>query len=324
MTCGRDGGAVLGGFGEDVAALRDAGGGAEGVAVGVAVAAGVGGDVLPGQDDAGRVLVVFQHDLPGRGDLVRVSGADDVQARDGAQGGELLHGLVGGAVLAQADRVVRPDIQGRDAHEGAEPDRGALVVGEDQERAGERPGPAVQGDAVHDRGRGVFADAEVQDPAVGVALPGPGGAGGRDERGRAFDRGVVGLGEVGGAAPEFGHDRADRVQDLAGRGAGGDVLAGLEDRQGGSSSTGSFLASTRSSRAAFSGLADCHASNAACQSVRAAAPRACAARVWARTSSSTWKARSGSKPRTFFRAATSSAPRAEPWILPVFCFFGAG
>ena len=147
--------------------------------------------------------------------------------------GELLDGLVGGAVLAQADRVVRPDVQRRHAHEGAEPDRGALVVGEDQERAGERPGPPVQGDAVHDRGGGVLADAEVQHPAVGVALPRRGGPGRRDERGRALDRGVVRLGEVRGAAPEFGHDRADRVQDLPGRGPGGDVLAGFEDRQGG-------------------------------------------------------------------------------------------
>ena len=33
---------------------------------------------------------------------------------------------------------------------------------------------------------------------------------------------------------------------------------------------------------------------------------------------------SGSKPRIFLVAATSSAPSAEPWILPVFCLFGAG
>ena len=176
MTCaGRR--AVLRGFGQDVAALGDAGGGAEGVAVGVAVAARVGGDVLAGQDDPGRVFVVLQHGLPGRGDLVGISRADDVQARDGAQGGELLHRLVGGAVLAQADRVVRPHVQRRDTHQGAEADRGALVVGEDQERAGERPGLAVQRDAVHDRRGGVLADAEVQDPAVGVALPRRGGAG---------------------------------------------------------------------------------------------------------------------------------------------------
>jgi hypothetical protein len=32
----------------------------------------------------------------------------------------------------------------------------------------------------------------------------------------------------------------------------------------------------------------------------------------------------GSKPRTFFVAASSSAPSAEPWILPVFCLPGEG
>jgi hypothetical protein len=42
------------------------------------------------------------------------------------------------------------------------------------------------------------------------------------------------------------------------------------------------------------------------------------------TSSETSKVCSGSKPRIFLVAATSSAPAAEPWILPVFCLFGAG
>ncbi|MNI64318.1 hypothetical protein D3C73_1197510 [compost metagenome] len=88
--------------------------------------------------------------------------------------------------------------------------------------------------------------------------------------------------------------------------------------------TGSFLASTRSSRAAASGLADCHASNEVCQAARDSAPRSRTLRACARTSSSTSKDLAGSKPSTVFSAATSSAPRAEPWILPVFCFFGAG
>ena len=48
------------------------------------------------------------------------AGADHVEVRDGAQGGELFHGLVRRAVLAQADRVVRPYVDGRDAHQGAE------------------------------------------------------------------------------------------------------------------------------------------------------------------------------------------------------------
>ena len=91
-----------------------------------------------------------------------------------------------------------------------------------------------------------------------------------------------------------------------------------------SSPAGSFLASTRSSRAAASGLAACQAPEGLLPVLAGGAPRSTTDRAWARTSSSTWKARSGSKPSTFFSAATSSAPRAEPWILPVFCFFGAG
>ena len=79
----------------------------------------------------------------------------------------------------------------------------------------------------------MLADAEVQDPAVGVAFPCIRGAGGRDERRRSFDGGVVGLGEVGRPAPQFGHNRTQRVQDLPRRCTGGDILAGFEDGQGG-------------------------------------------------------------------------------------------
>ena len=42
------------------------------------------------------------------------------------------------------------------------------------------------------------------------------------------------------------------------------------------------------------------------------------------TSSATAKFSAGSKPSTFFVAASSSPPRAEPWILPVFCLPGDG
>ena len=45
---------------------------------------------------------------------------------------------------------------------------------------------------------------------------------------RLVDRRVVRAGQVGGAAPQLGEHRAERLQHLAGRGTGGDALARLE------------------------------------------------------------------------------------------------
>ena len=81
----------------------------------------------------------------------------------------MLDRLVGGAVLAEADRVVGPHVGDRQLHERRQPDGGAHVVGEHEERAAVDPGAAVQGDAVHHRAHAVLADAEVQHPAVDVA-----------------------------------------------------------------------------------------------------------------------------------------------------------
>ena len=87
-------------------------------------------------------------------------------ARSAAQ---VLDRLVGRAVLAEADRVVRPHVGDRQLHQRGQPDRRPHVVAEDQEGAAVRPGAAVQRDAVEDRAHGVLADAEVQRAAVGVA-----------------------------------------------------------------------------------------------------------------------------------------------------------
>ena len=94
---------------------------------------------------------VLEDRLPGGHGLVGVRRADDVQAGDRAQRGEVLDRLVGRAVLAEADRVVGPHVGDRQLHQRRQPDRGAHVVGEDQERAAVDAGAAVQRDAVHDR-----------------------------------------------------------------------------------------------------------------------------------------------------------------------------
>ena len=91
------------------------------------------------------------------------------EIRDRPQRREVLDRLVGGAVLAEADRVVRPDVDGVDVHQRRQPHRRAHVVGELQEGAAERAGRAVQHDAGQDRAHGVLTDAEVQHPAVPVA-----------------------------------------------------------------------------------------------------------------------------------------------------------
>ena len=71
--------------------------------------------------------------------LVGVTGPQGDEAGDGAQGCQVLHGLMGWAVLAVAHGVVRENEEGRQLHQGRQPDGRARVVAEDEERRAERP-----------------------------------------------------------------------------------------------------------------------------------------------------------------------------------------
>ena len=178
------------------------------------------------------------------------------------------------------------------------------------------------------RAHAVLADAEVQHatrervagPLVGRAALGDEGRGVLDGR-------VVGLGEVGRAAPQLGHHAGDGVDHRAGRLAGRHALgvgvegrervgepdgqrAGLHALEGLDGVLGRRAASTRRSAPATRPAA--------------ALPRATRERVCSITSVGTSKCCSGSKPRISLVAATSSSPRAEPWDLPVPCALGAG
>ncbi len=150
--------------------------------------------------------------------------ADDGQAGDRPQRGELLDRLVGRAVFADADRVVREDVDDRDLHQGRQADRHPAVVAEDQEAGAERP-HLDQGHAVHDGPHGVLADAEVE-VAAGVAVG--------LEIARPLER-HVGLGrggQIGGPADQPGDVLGDRVQHLARGGPRRHALGvGGEDRQ---------------------------------------------------------------------------------------------
>ena len=87
---------------------------------------------------AGSCLSCSDH-APGLDDLVGVGRAEHDQARDRAQRRQLLDRLVGRAVLADADRVVREDVDRPEApSDRRQADRRPHVVAEDQEACSRR------------------------------------------------------------------------------------------------------------------------------------------------------------------------------------------
>ena len=108
----------------------------------------------------------------------------------------MLDGLVRGPVLTQADGVVCPRVDDVGLAERGQPDRGAHVVGEDEEGPTHGQHAAVRGHAVHDGAHPVLADPVVH---LGAAGGGP-----RLDH-RPLDQDAVVPGEVGGA----GHQARD-------------------------------------------------------------------------------------------------------------------
>src|SRR5260370_15650971 len=68
---------------------------------------------------------------------------------------------MGRPVFPYPDRIVRENIDNRQLHDRAEPDRRLHIVGKDQEPRPERS-QFRQGEAVADRAHGVLADAEME------------------------------------------------------------------------------------------------------------------------------------------------------------------
>ena len=123
--------------------------------------------VLPGQAERGRAVGVRRGlRAPAGGGLVGVGRTYDVEAGDRPQRGEVLDRLVGGAVLAEPDRVVGPHVGHRQLHQGAPAGPRRACSRRRSGRCRRRRGCRRERDAVHDRAHGVLADAEVQDPAL--------------------------------------------------------------------------------------------------------------------------------------------------------------
>ncbi|CAH0365717.1 unnamed protein product, partial [Pelagomonas calceolata] len=170
-------------------------------------------EVLAREDEGGRAVRADGGADVRAGRLLVVRGPEDVEVREGAEAGDRLDGLVRRAVLADADGVVRPDVRDGELRERGDADRGAHVVGEDEERRAGRAEEAVVGEAVHDAAHGVLADAVV-DVAALVRLAEVGA-----EVAGALDVVLVRAVEVRGARDVEGHGRRDVVDD----GAAGDA-----------------------------------------------------------------------------------------------------
>ena len=121
--------------GEDVGALVNAAGGLFGIE---------DGQLLAAEDQGHRAVVHAQGLAPGLGGFRGIGGTDHRQVGDGAQGRQMLHRLMGGAVLPHGDAVVGEDVDHRQLHDRRHADGRPHVVGEYQERAAIGADAAVQ------------------------------------------------------------------------------------------------------------------------------------------------------------------------------------
>ena len=175
---------------------------------------GLVGHALAAEAEGAGALAVLDGHLVGAAGLVAVARTEHQHVRHRPQGGDGFDRLVGGAVFADTDGVVGEHVDHAQLAQGRQAHRTTHVVGEDQEGAAVGDQAAVViSDAVEDGGHGVLAHTEVQ-----VALL---RAAGLIGAGFTLDVRVVGVGEVGGAADQFGQVGAQRTQADLGVLAGG-------------------------------------------------------------------------------------------------------
>jgi len=94
-------------------------------------------EVLAGQDEGGGAGLARGRGDVGAGRLLVVRGPHHIQVGERAEARNGLDGLVGRAVLADADGVVRPDVRDRELGQRGDAHGGAHVVGEHEEGGGE-------------------------------------------------------------------------------------------------------------------------------------------------------------------------------------------
>jgi hypothetical protein len=99
------------------------------------------------------------------GGFLRI-GANDIELRDHAQSTDGFDRLMRRTIFANADRVVREDVDVRQLRERGEPDRRPAVIREDHKRRAGRAEDAVIADTIQNGAHPVLTDAEADVPAV--------------------------------------------------------------------------------------------------------------------------------------------------------------
>ena len=107
------------------------------------------------------MMLQVQDDFPGLGDFIGVAGTQGNQARDRPQAAQVLNGLVGRTIFADANGIVREDVNDRDFHQRRQADGRTRKVREDKESAAIGP-DLGQCHAIKAGAHGEFADAEVE------------------------------------------------------------------------------------------------------------------------------------------------------------------
>lgn len=167
------------------------------------------GQVLAGQgQDTGGVLG-GQGRVVGSAGLVAVGGTPDHAVRQGTEVSQGLDGLVGRAVLTQADGVVGSNVDDADARQSRQTDGTSGVGDEVQESTTSGDDGTVGGQTVHDGSHGVLTHtvAEVAArPLTNAVLRGL-------EVNGVLPAGVVGASQVSRARQQLGDDIVDLLED---------------------------------------------------------------------------------------------------------------
>mmetsp|Transcript_3135 Transcript_3135/g.3682 ORF Transcript_3135/g.3682 Transcript_3135/m.3682 type:complete len:669 (-) Transcript_3135:198-2204(-) len=174
------------------------------------------GEVLAREDERGRAGLARNRVGVGSGRLLGIARAHHVEVGHGAEAGDDLNGLVGRAVLADADRIVGPDVRDGKVRESGDADGAHHVAREDKEGGARGAVKAVEANAVEDGAHGVLADAVVEVAASIVVL---------GEVTDALEVVLVGAVEVGRAREVERHRLSNGLDDLGAGVAGGDGLA---------------------------------------------------------------------------------------------------